>query len=235
MGSRWAFISMMEQPWQHDPGTSRVNMSSSPESLLKRTLRGDTLARERLAMAMLPVIQNRASRAALRHAPARIRGSIRAEIEDLVQEICLLLFVEDCRVLRAWDESRGVSLEGFVGVVAQKRTISLLRSRRHLPVREEFAMDERFFELRAVLGFEQQAVDRDLLEKVFARVSRGLKPEGKRVLEMLFVQGCSIADVEQATGRSAAALYKQKSRLNQALRLEFEKLTAEGGEDDESR
>lgn len=203
------------------------------EELLKRTLTGDAPARELLAMGLLPVIHARVSRTAIFHGSAQTRRNIRNEVEDLTQEVCLMLFVQDCHVLRAFDASRG-SLPTFVGKVAQFRTLDLLRKRCFLPRREELVDDERFFELRCVLGLEGRLEQRDLLQKVLNRVHRQLKPVTGKILEMLYVDGCSIAEVAAETDSSVSAIARQKSRLNQKLREELVTLLAEGDKRDDT-
>ena len=197
-----------------------------PEALLEQTLRGDVRARERLAYCLLPIIHARVARAVLRHGPGSVRRNLRAEVEDLVQEICLSLFADECRILRAWSADRGLSLAGFVGLIARRRTISLLRAR----FKDASPLPEADLEAAALaLGVEESLVRRDLLERAFAKVSASQQPLGQTMMVMLFRKGFSVAQVEAETGRSAAAIYQWRSRLAKALQNELSRLNAEAG------
>ena len=177
-------------------------------------------------MALLPVIHARVARAVLRHGAASVRANLRAEIEHLVQEICLSLFAQDCRILRSYSASRGVPLVGFVGLVARRRTISLLRRR----FKDETPQPDEVL-ARAVLslGVEESLIRRDLLMRAFTVVSDAQQPAGQAMLRLLFLEGLPVSVIEEKTGRSAAAIYQWRTRLGRALRTELMRLRAEAG------
>ena len=214
--------------WERPPVASSptTTMSDDPEQLLVSTLSGDAAARERLAVCLLPVIHARVARAVLRHGPASVRANLRMEVEDLVQEICLSLFSRDCRILRAWSDKRGVPLVGFIGMVARRRTISLLRRRWKA---ETLLPEDVLARAVSVMGVEDALVRRDLLMRAFASVAAGQNPLGKMMMTLLFQEGQPVAVIEEKTGRSAAAIYQWRNRLGRALRTELMRLCAEAG------
>src|SRR6185503_6782407 len=94
----------------------------------------DGLALERLVQLLTPVIQARVARTLYRRRWGRGGGyNVRQDVEDLTQDVFLKLFANDGRVLRSWRQERGLSLENFIGLVAEFHTISYLRSGRRNP------------------------------------------------------------------------------------------------------
>ena len=121
-------------------------MSSDDKAVLvAHALSGDPAALTRLVALLTPVIQARVARTLLARRFRLAAGrDVRQEVEDLSQEVFLALFARGGRVLRAWEPERGLSLENFVGLVAERQVLSFLRSSRRNPWPEEtaFAEDE---------------------------------------------------------------------------------------------
>ena len=95
-------------------------------------------------MALLtPVIQARVARTLLAHR-SRLAGGrdVRQEVEDLSQDVFLALFDRDGHVLRSWEPERGLSLENFVGLVAERQVLSFLRSAGAIPGRRTLSLAE---------------------------------------------------------------------------------------------
>src|SRR5687767_9203125 len=127
--------------------------------LVRRALDGEAAARHALVLRLGPVVQRRVCRplASSRAAPGR--GVERSEVLDLTQQILLLLFDRDSRVLRSWDAGRGLTLANFVGLVAEREAKAILRSGRRSAWAERpsgdddasvHAVDEHAFEDRVV-------------------------------------------------------------------------------------
>jgi len=135
------------------------------------------------------------------HAVARVtaivRGRVRrfvsrsshgaGEVEDLVQEIWLALLEHDARRLRAWDRARGVPLEHFVAMLAdrQLRSWSAHRRarRRSAPLVELDAIPE-----DTVVDHwppETAAETSALLTRWRARVDRELPTRGRMIFELM--------------------------------------------------
>ena len=89
--------------------------------LVRRALAGDQGTLTRLVAVLTPVIQARVARTLLAHrSPLASGRDLRQEVEDQIQEVFLALFARDGRVLRSWLSERGLSLENFVGRVAER-------------------------------------------------------------------------------------------------------------------
>ena len=183
--------------------------------LVRRALAGDPAAVAELVAVLTPVIQARVARTLLacRH---RLAGSrdVRQEVEDLTQDVFLALFARDARVLRAWQAERGLSLESFVGLVAERQVRSFLRSGRRNPWKEDPILTDGELEPEAPdSGPEEVAASREHLSLLLDRLREELSPLGRWMFELLFVQELSQAEVQAASGLSADAVYAWRSRL----------------------
>src|SRR5688572_12519098 len=98
--------------------------------LVRRAVEGQAAARHTLVLRLSPVVQRRVCRPLQSSRAARGRGVERSEVLDLTQQILLLLFDRDSRVLRSWAPERGLSLANFVGLVAEREAKAILRSGR---------------------------------------------------------------------------------------------------------
>jgi RNA polymerase sigma factor (sigma-70 family) len=183
--------------------------------LIRRALTGDPTALTELVAVLTPVIQARVARTLLarRHRLAGGRD-VRQEVEDLCQDVFLTLLSRDAHVLRSWQTERGLSLESFVGLVAERRVLSFLRSGRRNPWKEDPSFTAEELETEAPeSGPEEIAAGREHLSLLLDRLREELSPLGRRLFELLFVQELSQTEVQAASGLSADAVYAWRSRL----------------------
>lgn len=185
----------------------------------QKALAGDEPALTRLVAALTPVIQARVARGLLlrRSGPAAGRN-VRQEVEDLTQEIFLVLFAEDGKVLRTWQAERGLSLINFVGLVAERRTASILRSGRRNPWQEDPTLTEDLDRVAPESNPEEIAASREELELLLQRLTEELSPLGRHLFDLLFVQELPLAEVVAQTGMSPDAVYAWRSRLRRLAR-----------------
>lgn len=180
---------------------------------------GDRGAVGRLVRTLTPVIQARVARSLLRHrVGAASHRSIRQEVEDLTQEIFLLLFAEDGRVLLTWEPERGLALVNFVGLIAERRTASLLRSGRRSPWPDETSLAEDHDFAAEESGPEEIAASRQQLEQLLRRLSEELSPLGRHLFDLLFVRDLPLEEIVAATGMTRDAVYAWRSRLRRLAR-----------------
>jgi hypothetical protein len=197
--------------------------------LLRRGLVGDLAALQQLVAWLTPTVQVRCARALLASAGAA-RRDLREEVEDMAQEVFTCLFEHDARVLRSWDPSRGLSLRGFVGMVARRRVGAILAVRKRNPWYEEpmeaEAVDRALSEVGEVevrLGAHQ------VLTEALRRTDAGLSERGRQLLEWMIRDGLPNEELRERTAMSDAALYQWRSRLTKAVREQVEALLNEGG------
>jgi RNA polymerase sigma factor (sigma-70 family) len=191
--------------------------SENDHALVGHALAGAEPALSRLVERLTPIIQSRVARSLLRCG----RGAgprLRQELKDLVQQVFVALFDERGKILASWDASRGLSLDNFVGLVAERQVISILRSGKRDPWKEDPTLIEELDAPSAQPGPEAEVASREQLELLLTRLRGSLSPLGWQLFDLLYLQECSVEDVEQQTGLSAAAVYAWRSRLRRLAR-----------------
>jgi RNA polymerase sigma-70 factor (ECF subfamily) len=188
---------------------------------LRRALAGDEPALNRLVGMLTPVIQSRVARVLL----SRCRGSgrdIRQDVEDLTQDVFFLLFADGGKVLRSWEPERGLSLSNFVGLVAERKTVSFLRSGKRSQSKEDLTLTEDLDQDATESGPDPEKItaSRELLRRLLDRLKEELSPLGWHLFDLLFLQELPIEEVTRVTGMSRDAVYAWRSRLRRlACRL----------------
>ncbi len=194
--------------------------SESWETDVHKALSGEETALVRLVRTLTPIIQTRVARVLLGfRAGVAASRDVRQEVEDLTQDVFLILFSEDGKVLRSWQSKRGLTFENFVGLVAERQTVSILRSGKRNPWKEDPTLSA---DLDAVLppvsGPEATTVSRDQLRRLRFRLTEELSPLGRQLFNLLFVDELPLPEVLQQTGMSSDAVYAWRSRLRRLVR-----------------
>jgi RNA polymerase sigma-70 factor, ECF subfamily len=212
-------------------GWQAMNRESDGD-LVRRAVDGEASARHALVLYLGPVVQRRVCRPLARSQAARGRGVERSEVLDLTQQILLLLFDRDSRVLRSWDPGRGLSLASFVGLVAEREARAILRSGRRSAWAETPGVEDDISELvvedRAV---EDHVVSRDELARIWHQLEEELSPRGLELFRALLIEQLSIEETSAKFDMSSNALYTFRSRLRQrvhAIRGELASVPAPG-------
>lgn len=200
-------------------------MSEAQDSkyLIQRALAGDPVSVRALVDRLSPVIAKRVAATLWRRTG---KSNIAQEATDMSQEVFLSLFQADGRALRAWDPSRGMSLEGFVGLLAQHQVISLLRSGRAMPWREEPIDGDQFERIGTPSATpEAVAASREDLRMLLDRLRDTLSPRGLELFQRIIIDEEPVEGLMATTGLTRDAIYQWKSRLIRTVR----ELTAEKG------
>lgn len=193
-------------------------MAKQLGQLLEESLRGEPVATRTLVTELTPVIQARVARALLRRGRRQGRD-VRQELADMVQEIFVCLFEDDARVLRSWSASRGLSLENFVGLVAERQIASLLRSGKRNPWTEDPTLDEEMDTGAESAGApDAQVASRESLQLLLDKLRERLSPQGLGMFQALLVEERDVEDVCAAFGMTPDAVYAWRSRLARLVR-----------------
>lgn len=202
--------------------------------LVEEALHGRREAVRALIDGLTPVIQARVARVLLRRRTGPQRGrSVQQEVADLAQEVFVSLFESEGRALRAWRPDGGLSLEGFVGLVAERQVISILRSGRRSPWTDEPVDAEAMDGLAEPgVGPEREIASREQLRNLLDRVRETLSPRGMELFERLIVLEEPVERVCADTKMSRDAVYAWRSRLSRTVKqlaadLEKEAATSE--------
>ena len=213
---------------QTDPSTEQQHR------LIRAAIAGDKQALSWLLDELTPVVQNRAARALLRYSTNSQARSIQQEVEDLTQEIFLWLFDNRGKILKSWNPKQGVPLVGFIGFVADRKAMGIMRTHKRSPWTEEpMTVDEleqrqnpftQRIDIAGVLALQSskdpecQIVSKELLRLVVERLNDSLTPLGKYLFSLLYVEQRSVVEVGQHMGMTLDAVYAWRSRLGRKSR-----------------
>lgn len=189
--------------------------------LVARALAGDVGGVRSLVDLLTPVIHARVARVLMRNPGGRSGRSLRPEIEDLGQDVFVALFANQGRVLKTWDPERGLSLLNFVGLVAERQALSLVRSARRNPFTEDPTLSETLERQRPEVDsvdVEALVSSRRQLAALLAALKERLSPTGLQLFRGLIVEERPIQELGQETGLSDEALYAWRSRLKKLCR-----------------
>jgi RNA polymerase sigma-70 factor (ECF subfamily) len=184
--------------------------------LIVSALSGSREAARALIVRLSPVIQARAARLTLRRFPGTGPEAVRARVEDAVQDVFLRLFAEDGRVLRAWDATRGASLENYVGLVAERLVLSAHRSGHKTAWREDTGLggeDDAGAQPASPERLEDRVITAGLAARVVSALEAELSPQGLELFYRLVVWEQTVEQVGDELGLSRDAVYQWRSRL----------------------
>lgn len=170
-----------------------------------------------LVLRLWPIVSARVQRVVRRKegmAPSRER------LEDLVQEVFVSLLEADRRALKSWRTDGGLSFDNFVGLLAERRVLSLLRPGPHRfvwapdPTLTDGTADDH---VAVDADFEIRAMSRDLLNELLDRLQETLSPLGMHLFEALYVDQLAVDAAAARVGMSVEAVYKWRQRLRQCV------------------
>lgn len=190
---------------------------------MARALAREPQACRTLVDRLTPPIQRQVNSALMR----RRRGT-RQDVRDLVQDIFRILLDADGKILKAWDPSKGASLEGYVGIVAQRKTASILASGRKSGHAED-ARDPIDFDEAQDAGPDPEmgAMSRELLARVLDELRAGLSDKGFEMFRLLVIEEREVAWVMEHHGMNRDAVYAWKSRVSKAARVAAKKVLSD--------
>jgi DNA-directed RNA polymerase specialized sigma24 family protein len=184
--------------------------------LIVAALGGDEGARATLVLHLTPVIRARVTRCLMRYG-RRNRRPIAQEVADFTQDVFMFLFAAEARALRAWDTRRGCSLKNFVGLVAQRHVVSVLRGPKS-PWRD--AAHDPLVDVRAQCELatpEHVTASREELRWLVERLGARLSAQGLEMFYRLCVTQESVEAICGATGLKVASVYQWRRRVTSAV------------------
>ena len=186
-------------------------------NLVQEAAAGDAAATRALIAALTPLIKARVHRALRRR--SSVGRDVQQEIDDLTQDVFAALFSRDARVLRAWDPTRGLSLNNWVGMVAEREVSSIMRSHRRSPWTEEPTECDTFARSACDRPCpETRAVGRQVLEQLLGELRGRLSGKGRQMFALLMIEQRSVEEICTTTGLKRDAVYAWRSRLAKLAR-----------------
>jgi RNA polymerase sigma factor (sigma-70 family) len=181
--------------------------------LIKLALGGRASAMRMLTRRLLPVVNARV-RAFYARRGGRSLGA--RDAEDMVQEVWLTLVQDKGRLLRAYDPSRGASLEGYVGLIARRelwrRRVESERLRRGGDV-VHTEIDKTPIAAEGTPSPETHTAQRELLRAIRARVHAELAPRGQLVFASLYVDQLSPQEASVRLGVNLQVIYNWQHKI----------------------
>jgi DNA-directed RNA polymerase specialized sigma24 family protein len=186
---------------------------------VQAALSGDTRALRALVGEIEPVVRVRVARALYRYRQKARRRNLAQEADDLSQEVFVELFRNEGGALRSWDPARGLSLAGFVRLIADRTAGAVLSSGVRTPWRDE-PMDPHELSEGAGAGgrTEERVMSRDLAAHIYQALTVELTPLAFKVFEVLFVDEASVEAACAQLQMSHHAIYAWQNRLSKIVR-----------------
>jgi RNA polymerase sigma-70 factor (ECF subfamily) len=194
---------------------------AADEVLIKGALEGSKRGMRTLTRRLLPVVRARVS-AYLRRRGGALGGQ---DVDDLMQEIWLTLFERSGQLLRGFDAERGMSLEGYVGMVCRRELWR--RNRAHMAERrgggvEHAPLDAAFDQASSTPDPEAVATSRDLMAGLDGFLGERLSERGRLVLRALYEDQLGPSDAATMLGVKVQVIYNWQHKIRGLTREYFE-------------
>jgi DNA-directed RNA polymerase specialized sigma24 family protein len=187
---------------------------------LRRALAGDRQAMQALVHRLFPVVHARTEAFVRRRATGRIDAS---DGQDVAQDVWLALLRDGGRALMSWDPDRGMSLEGYVGLLTQRELWGRVRAAsadKRGSGQAGAALDD---EMAAAPGDPEQTIaDRDLLERVTRHLAVTLPERGRLVFSLLYEDECSPTEAAATLGVNLQVVYNWQFKIRQLAQAYLE-------------
>ncbi len=182
--------------------------------LIRRAVAHDGGALTRLARRLMPII---AARVCLYLAPGRSVAS--RDRDDLAQEVWLALLADEGRLLLSWDADRGLSLEGYVGLLTRRVVWQARRDAGRLR-RGGDKIHEAYDDAVGdpAPDPEREADARDRLTRVVTHLREVLPEKGRVVFELLYGDGLDPKEAAAAMGVNLQVVYNWQHRIRKEAR-----------------
>ena len=185
-------------------------------SLVRRALARQGADFRVLAARLVPVIRARVRRRLAAYGRTGIGAH---EPDDLTQEIWLTLLDDGGRQLLAYDPHRGMTLEGYVGRIAEREVHNRLvaaRAAKRGGDRTEVATDT-LPEVPSAAGDpESQIAAQNLAASLSAHLEATLPERGRAILRFLYTDGRSVEEIARVLGIQPQVVYNWQHRIRGA-------------------
>jgi DNA-directed RNA polymerase specialized sigma24 family protein len=197
---------------------SRTTDAKADRRRVLAAIAGDELAIRDLVRELTPVIQSRVARVLVRTRGASAGSVLRQDVLDVSQQVFERLFADNGMILRTWNREAGLSLMAFVGLIAERDAVTVVRSRKLNPTTEAPTDDAALESTLAHVDIEGVMLTRSVVRVLVERLERALSPLGVRVFRALFVDERDVESAGKELGLSAEAIYQWRTRIRQTAR-----------------
>lgn len=191
-----------------------ISSDDGTRALITSVSRRDRAAVRALTERLLPVVRARVRRLQARRADLR-----RLDPNDLIQQVFVCLLDDDARQLAQWNPERGATLEGYVGMIAE-REVGNSGQKVATRERHEFIGDHDADAPIEQPSPEAQAIARDSASRLGAWLDGQLPPKGQVVLKCLYADGLNADETARTLGINRQVVYNWQHRIR-ALARQF--------------
>lgn len=192
---------------------------------LHYVLNGAANLQQELAVWLIPVVDQEA-RIALQPIAFRYRRDLRDVVEEFVNDIMCDLFLEGGKVLRAWNPNLGMTLRGFVALIARRTIYRRFRGFRTNPWSSSPAdvdvlhglIDDGIAARHSVLADVEYRIQ---LDQVLSTLFSQLNDRDWRLFTKLFIEQRSPAEVAVDEQIEVNSVHKWRSRFHVRVRKLF--------------
>ena len=187
--------------------------ASSILDIVNQAIAGERFAIRRLIRLLTPVIQSSVAHVLTRTNSDFSNRNIHSEVADYCQDIFMILFKSDSKILRSWDQKKGMSLNSFISLIAKRRVISALRQNQVTLRLDDKIIEQKIESHRNVPDIETQFIDRQLLLSIISHLKSDISELGYDLFVQLFLFERTPEEISIKTGISKNSIYVWKSRL----------------------
>ncbi|MEM6559893.1 MAG: sigma-70 family RNA polymerase sigma factor [Myxococcota bacterium] len=195
----------------------RGRANSLQLSTVRRALDGNRRAQREVVHRLMPIVQARA-RLAL---GVGGRSRVYTNAEDLAQDVWVHLWADGGACLLSYRDEYGLSLEGYVGMIAARRITSLLR-KQHAARRggrhQTAALVPDEVDAGPQSDPEIHATTRQMSGRIEDYVIRELPRKGKLVFRYVFTDELSPREAADALGVKIQVVYNWQHRIRDRIR-----------------
>jgi RNA polymerase sigma factor (sigma-70 family) len=187
-------------------------------ALIAQAVRGVPAAVRVLTRRLAPVIQARVMRVLRRLTPAHM-----GDADDVVQKVWVVLLKDTGRQFLAFDAARGISLEAYVGMIAEREVRNhvqheLASIRR--PSDGLASLDEATEVPAPTPSPEGEVMQNDLVARLDAYLLAELPPRGQLVYRLIYADARSPDEAAAMLGCQVQVIYNWQHRVR-TLSREF--------------
>ena len=147
------------------------------------------------------------------------KGRSRDELDDLAQDVWLWLIDRDGKALRGYDPERGMTLEGFVGLLTERQVLDRLRvmgaQKRGAGVTHADVNDT---PIAAIEDPEARTIAQDLAIRLGEHLQAQLPPKGRLVYRYAWQDGHSPNEIARLMGVDRQVVYNWQHKVRALVR-----------------
>lgn len=151
------------------------------------------------------------------------------DIEDLRAEVFICLFENDCRRLRQYDPARGLSLAGWIRLMANQRTLNEISKKGLLEVgKRNFKVPIEDIEAVLMYDEENRLEAREKLKITMEAIEKLEPGDNKDVLRQHLLEFKSLTEIAASMDKQYGTVAVMLSRAKEKLKNSVQKILKAG-------